>query len=241
MTPIHDNTVTFDKTVVASLTVASTYFVGSPSQATLLIRDGDTLSTNVPVATFNLAMGIDYHSGTNSLLVSINHPDGLPRDFARVAANGDTNDWTTLSGVGDSTGEIKLATVKVATNGWAVGDMYFGTAQAGKIGKISANASSVVTTNWATLSGENNLLGGLYIDQTGVFGGDLIVVSGSNHAGGGVWRVTSSTSATKIAQLNDLNGNGLQLEGVVTVPNDPAKYGPWAGKILTCAEDQRLI
>jgi hypothetical protein len=69
----------------------------------------------------------------------------------------------------------------------------------------------------------------------------LIVVSGDAFGGGGVWRVNSSTNATKIAQINDANGAGVLLEGVVTVPNDPLKYGPWAGKILACAEHQGLI
>ena len=44
-----------------------------------------------------------------------------------------------------------------------------------------------------------------------------------------------------MAQINDANGNGTTLEGVVTVPNDTSKYGPWAGKILTCAEKLGLI
>jgi len=80
-------------------------------------------------------------------------------------------------------------------------------------------------------------LGGFYLDQTGVWNGDLIVVSGS----GGVWRVTASTNATKVAQINDPLGNAIGLEGALSVPNDPAKYGPWAGKILTCAEATGLV
>src|SRR5206468_10603063 len=107
--------------------------------------------------------------------------------------------------------------------------------------------------NWATLPGEANLLGGgFYCDQSGVWNGDLIVVTGGNtnhnvlESGGGVWRVpvgtaTNSALATNVAQINDANGNGRLLEGVVTVPNDPGKYGPWAGKILTCAEKAGLI
>jgi hypothetical protein len=101
-----------------------------------------------------------------------------------------------------------------------------------------------VNTNWATLTnssqmvGETNVsLGGFYIDQTGVFGGDLIVVTG----GGGVWRVTAATNATRVVRITDANGNGIPLEGVVTVPNDPVKYGPWAGKILACVEAAGVI
>jgi hypothetical protein len=59
--------------------------------------------------------------------------------------------------------------------------------------------------------------------------------------GGGVWRVTSSTIATKLAQVNDAFGSAVHLEGALTLPNDPCKYGPWAGKILTCAEQLSLL
>ena len=65
----------------------------------------------------------------------------------------------------------------------------------------------------------------------------MIVVSVS----GGVWRVTAATNATKFAQINDANGNAIVLEGVLIMPNDSAKYGPWAGKILTCAESAGLV
>ena len=110
----------------------------------------------------------------------------------------------------------------------------------------------MVNANWATLTnstqmvGETNVfVGGLYIDQTAVFGGDLIVVSGgtgseAGDTGGAVWRVTASGNATKLAQVsNPANGADTLLEGVTTVPNDPFKYGPFAGKILTCAEKLR--
>src|SRR5207249_659412 len=43
-----------------------------------------------------------------------------------------------------------------------------------------------------------------------------------------------------LAQITDSDGSGRILEGVITVPNDAAKYGPWAGKILVAAEQQRL-
>jgi hypothetical protein len=42
--------------------------------------------------------------------------------------------------------------------------------------------------------------------------------------------VTADGVATKLANL------GVHLEGVTTVPDDPARYGPWAGKILAGAE-----
>ena len=142
--------------------------------------------------------------------------------------------------------EIILAAVKGTSNLWTQGDIYFGTGQAGQIGWLAADASSS-NLNWLTLSGETNAIGGLYIDQTGVFGGDLIVVTGDDPSqpgsdtGGGVWRVKHDKTSTKVAQITRADGTGTVLEGVVTVPNDANKYGPWAGKILTCGENTRLI
>jgi hypothetical protein len=73
--------------------------------------------------------------------------------------------------------------------------------------------------------------GSLYIDQTGVFGGDLIAVTTT----GFVYRINSAGGFSQLASL------GVHLEGCVTVPNDAAKYGPWAGKVLTGAEGQTRI
>jgi hypothetical protein len=239
--------------VTHRLIVNNTYFVGSPSQATVTVQDTDPLSTNVVVATINGPSGIDYHPVNTSLIISVNNSTtGTPKNFLRVAANGATNDWTALSGIGFPEGEIKLGIVQITTNNWTQGDMYFGAAQPGKIGKITADGSTV-NTNWATLTNSTQMMGetsvfigGLYIDQTGVFGGDMIVVIGgtvSNPTDSGrVWRIQAgTTNASRVAQINDSNGNGTSLEGVVTVPNDAAKYGPWAGKILTCAEKAGLI
>ena len=229
---------------LTTLILTNTYFLLSPSQATVMVQDTDDLSTLLAVAAANVPNGIDYHTNSNALIVSVNNPTGSPNNFQRIATNGATSAWSTLSDMGNLFAEIKLTTVKVTTNGWATGDMYFNTAQAGTIGRISADGSSV-NTNWATLPGETNLLRSLYIDQSGVWSGDLIAVTGGNPnssgGGGAVWRVTSAASATKVAQINDANGNGILLEGVLTVPNDPAKYGPWAGRILTCAEPTGMI
>ena len=85
------------------------------------------------------------------------------------------------------------------------------------------------------------------MDQSGAFSNDLIAVTGGQAGedprngvliGGAVWRVHSPTSAVKLAQINDADGNSLLLEGVLTVPDDPAKYGPWAAKLLAGSEQQ---
>ena len=95
------------------------------------------------------------------------------------------------------------------------------------IARISPNGA-VITNPWVTLPagvGEH-FRGSLFQDRYCVLGGDLIAVT----TFGEVWRVTSLGVATHVASL------GTHLEGVTTVPNSPATYGPWAGKILIGAE-----
>jgi len=53
------------------LILTNKYFVGLPSQATVTVQDTDTLSTNVAVAAANAPNGIDYHTNSNALIVSV--------------------------------------------------------------------------------------------------------------------------------------------------------------------------
>ena len=249
--PIDDTDIELLESVTLSLILTNTYFVGTPDHATVTIQDNDDLSAPGAIATLNAPMAIDYHPGNSSLIVSYNWPTGTPKNLKRIDSTGGQSDWSSLSGVGSSVGETKIGIVPLTAHNFNLGELYFGTGQAGKIGKITADGSSV-NTDWATLTnstqlaGDTNFPGGLYIDQTDVFGGDLVVVThrdtgGTQGTGGGVWRVSASTNATRVAQLNDAAGNGIYLEGVLTLPNDSCKYGPWAGKILSCAETLNLL
>jgi hypothetical protein len=126
---------------------------------------------------------------------------------------------------------VKIATVKTNLNGFTNGDMYFGNGRPGGIGWVSADGAAW-TTNWVTLPGETNAISGLYVDQTGVFSNGLIAVTGDQnpHYDGssrGVWRIDSQANATLIARIVTPS-----LEGVITMPNDTNRWGPWAGKIL---------
>ncbi|HSK62957.1 MAG TPA: hypothetical protein VK893_03925, partial [Pyrinomonadaceae bacterium] len=99
----------------------------------------------------------------------------------------------------------------------------------GSIARLNASGATVQNP-WVTLPNENGLTG-LYLDRTGVYGGDLIVVTDI----GGVWRVNANAEATKLMSLN------TRLAGVTTVPDDPDRYGPWAGKILAGAKDLSAV
>jgi hypothetical protein len=87
---------------------------------------------------------------------------------------------------------------------------------------------STIQNPWVTLADAGLMRGGLFQDRYCVAGGDLIVVT----TAGGVWRIKSDGTKRQLASL------GVHLEGVTTIPNDPARYGPWAGKILTGAENE---
>ena len=186
------------------------------------------ISTN-----FNNPIGIDHHSPTNSLVMSVYYSTGQPYNFERVQADGTHVQFSTASGFTD---EVKIATVRPGNvGGFTAGDLFTGNGVDGQISRISNNGGTI-TSSWADLPGAGNGLmrGSLYVDRTGVFGGDLIVVT----TAGQVWRVDNTGTATTATPLAS---TGVHLEGVITVPNNVAKYGPLAGKIIAGAEGQNRL
>jgi hypothetical protein len=182
--------------------------------------------SRVPTA-FNSPIGIDYHEPTGSLVMSVNYPTGLPHNFERVEPNGAHVQFSSASGF---TEEVKIATVRSGNvGGFTTGDLFTGNGVDGQIARIT-NGGATIISPWADLPGPNNGLmrGSLYSDRTGVYGGDLIAVT----TGGEVWRINSAGVPTMISDVN------VHLEGLVTVPNNPAQYGPLAGKIIAGAEQQ---
>jgi hypothetical protein len=185
--------------------------------------------TLTPIATgFNNPIGIDHHQPSGKVVMSVNYPSGLPYNFELVASDGTRTQFSAITGF---TEEVKIATARDALGGFQPGELFTGTGQPGVVARIAPDGSSYQQF-WVTLPGETGLLrGSLHVDRTGIFGGDLIVVTTS----GGVWRVTSAGAPTLLAKLD------THLEGVTTVPDDKAKYGPWSGKILAGAENQARI
>lgn len=187
---------------------------------------------------FNAPIGIDFHEPTGKLLLSVNYPTGSPNNLDLVAANGAPTPFSGLAGLTD---ELKIATVRASAcqGGFTVGQAFTGNGQPGQLVRISANGATV-NNPWVTLPGEAaTIRGSLIQDRFCAAGGDLVVVTGNeqntnpaNDNVGNVWRVTAAGAATKIATI------GRHLEGVTTVPNNPAVYGPLAGRILAGDEDR---
>lgn len=186
--------------------------------------------TLVAISTpFNSPIGIDFHEPTNSVVLSVNYANnGLPQNFDRILADGTHLPFSDYSGL---TEEVKIATQRSgAFAQWDVGTLFTGNGVDGQIVKISADGS-VITNPWVDLPGTNNGLmrGSLYVDRTGIFGGDLIVVTTT----GEVWRVNKDGMPTQISLPK-----GVHLEGLIVVPDVPVRYGPIAGKIIAGAEEQ---
>jgi hypothetical protein len=74
--------------------------------------------------------------------------------------------------------------------------------------------------------------GSLYVDRTGIFNGDLIVVTTT----GEIWRIDTAGNPTAVT-----TPKGVHLEGMIVVPNIPVRYGPLSGHIIIGAEEQGLL
>lgn len=183
---------------------------------------------------FNRPIGIAHHDPTNSLVISLNYPYGIPYSFEQIFEDGTHQQFSTVANLID---EIKITTVRSGNlGGFNTGDLFAGNGRDGEIIRISSDGNTI-DNPWVSLPGSNNgLPWGLYVDRTGIYGGDLIVVTN----GGEVWRIDSEKNLTQLADVIPYNTNfgGLigddyrhNFEAVITLPDDP-QYGPWAGKIV---------
>ena len=245
------------ETVELTLQPAETYYI-NPRYATAMMKICEGLFVPACLRPYG-SIGIDsWELGEDhALLISdnylsiydpLNHP-GPTWNFTKIwKINGSIEavQWSSVQGLPD---EIKVATVKKSVANFQQGDMFFGykpVTGSTRIGRIYLSGEQVVSDlAWAVLEQQNPPIsetcpvhGGLYLDQTGIFNHDLIVVTGGvgDEEGGNVWRISSapdhgSANIRRIAAIPNTH-----LEGVVTLPNDELKYGPWAGKILTGAE-----
>ena len=179
---------------------------------------------------FRSPIGIDYYEPTKELILSANYPTGTPHNLEIVAGDGTHTGYSSLSGLTD---ELKIATVRSGyTTGFAVGTVFTGNGLDGEIVKVDPGGGTV-SNPWVTLPGTGHglLRGSLYVDRTGIYGGDLLVVT----TGGELWRINSAGTPTKIDDVD------VHLEGLVTVPDIKAKWGDIAGCIIAGAEEQALM
>ncbi len=213
--------------MVAALGKSATVFL----RASLMPQDNWIVVLTPVTGEFKDYVGLDYHQPSRKMLLSAHTPAGQPNNFELIAADGTSSAFSNLAGL---SGEVLVATTRdegqgMSRGGFSAGELLTSTGVPGVIARVNASGASVQNP-WVTLPEETGL-GGLCVDRTGLFGGDLLVVTTL----GGVWRVNSSGAATKLASL------GTRLAGVTAVPDDPDRYGPWAGKVLAGAKDQSAV
>jgi hypothetical protein len=178
---------------------------------------------------FNSPIGIDYHEATGTVVVSVNYPSGAPYAFERIQTDGTHVAFSSVSGL---TNEVKIATARTGAAGFSPGELFVGNGNDGEIVRISADGLTV-DNPWVSLPGDGNGLprGSLYVDRTGVWGNELLVAT----TAGELWRIDSAGTPTLIADV------GVHLEGLVTVPDSPDRFGPLAGRAIAGAENEGLL
>ncbi len=77
--------------------------------------------------------------------------------------------------------------------------------------------------------------GSLHIDNTGVWGNKLLVVTTSG------FLFTIDSGDASCASFRQIAAGRVFWEGLSTVPNDPATYGGLAGKAIIGAEGQNRM
>ncbi|HEY0140201.1 MAG TPA: RHS repeat-associated core domain-containing protein [Thermoanaerobaculia bacterium] len=181
-----------------------------------------------PVVTeFRGHTGLDHHQPSRKLILSAHTTAGEPHSFELLAGDGGHSAFSNVAGL---QGNVLVATARddgqgVSRGGFQPGTLFATTGASGVVARISADGASVQNP-WVVLPDEGEITG-LHLDRTGVFGGDLVVVT----AAGGVWRVSASATPTRLAAFD------TRLAGVAVVPDDVLAYGPWAGKVLAGAKE----
>ncbi len=172
---------------------------------------------------FKSMVGIDYYPTSGTLLAAVNGGTGVPNNLDLIAATGTATSYSVVSNITD---DLHVFCVRSSQNGFVSGDSYFGSGQPGSIVKLPSGGGAA-TNPWLVLPGEQGAIR-VSIDKTGIYSGDLLVVTTT----GGVWRVDANANPSKLANI------GLPLDTVISLPNIPSKYGPWAGKIVVGGPDQ---
>lgn len=211
------------RSCLAAAAIAGAVFGALPAAALEL-----TLTPlSVPYDTY---VSLDYYEPGNNIAASAFYPLGNPRNFEVIKTDGSRVPLSSVSGMTD---EIQIASARSALRGgfagspFAAGTVFTSTDQDGQILRIAPDGTSSL---FVSLPGPNNGLldGGLHVDRTGVWGGELIATSTK----GQIWRIDGTGTPTLVASIP-----GVQdLEAAITVPNLPARYGELAGKILATDE-----
>jgi RHS repeat-associated protein len=184
--------------------------------------------------------GGDFFPPSNCVVLSIS---GGSHNFELVDPVTGVHDQ--FSSISNLPNEIYIATVKDTLGGFHIGGVFSANGAPGEIMKISPAGTNVGTLGvysnaWIVLTNnsgvETDYIGGLYVDRTGLWGGDLIVTTIS----GNLYRIHANGNFSLITTLPSMLLSDT-YKGILTVPTDPGKYGPWAGRLLVGHEETGAI
>jgi RHS repeat-associated protein len=120
--------------------------------------------------------------------------------------------------------------------GFTDGDVYTVPRSNGGLRDIGyiTNGGETVVENFASLPYDKTWIADSFVfDETGVFGGDLIVYSSRAISGtrfvfvDKLWRINSTGEISELATFDSTVSDNIEI-----VPNNPKVYGPLAGKIV---------
>lgn len=182
----------------------------------------------VAAADLPTPIAIDYHEPSDSLIASVNFPDGQPHNFERIRRDGTRARFSSLAGLA---GVVEMVAVRspaagglggCGTHPFVPGDL-FAIGHDGHISRITDDGDTVVQF-WTALPGRGgpDAQVSLHMDRTGVWGGDLIAAGDD----GRIWRIDGAGAGALVADLK------VRLNGICAVPDDAARHGGLAGRIL---------
>lgn len=162
---------------------------------------------------------ISYHLPTNNLLWSSGQSNKLSFFDKKNVRDFFSNE-----------NSIKIQSLTSATNRnskFPVGEVFIGTDK-GIIYRIDTDG---IAKRINLPREKASVDGGLVVDSTNVFDGNLIAVVGD----GRIWRVDSNGKANLLANLN------VPLKGATIIPDNEKLYGWFAGKLIVGATKERGI
>lgn len=135
----------------------------------------------------------------------------------------------------------RIAVARESGGGFFSGEIFAGTDGIGGIARFSP-AGEELGNPWVTLPGETGQVRGLAVDAAR---GRLIAVT----TRGGIWAIDAAGNANRVAPMVTTKASGgadaeeapVAFEGLMIAPDDPGRYGPWAGRILASAPNRGAI
>lgn len=163
-----------------------------------------------------------YHGPTNELLTYSRDAASLEL-YSRAARRDLISSDIDASGVLSET--QSLASVSEDHGRFRPGEVFLGLSR-GRILRVSPDGTAITSTR---LNGELSTIdGGLAVDHTEAFGGDLVAVAGK----GRIWRMNATGESSLIVDLD------TRLKGVTAVPEDHSLYGDLAGTVVVGAPEK---